>query len=310
MVRRRSCAVSNHEAPVWLSSETPRKDARLLRMRLICGKAVVLKRRRFVGNSMRHAFAKLIRNVTMSTLLLAVLPHAMHAATGTEPSADEQIDSTPCVSALTANDDDKIIGSCGVLIGNEKASKADRIKTLIARAAAYDRKDQIDRAIEDYGMALRLDPTLADVFSARGELWRKKGDRPRALADFGAAIKLNPGHPTARANYKSLAREVERLGAMIAVNNKPSFNCAVARRPIEKAICGNPELANLDREINAVNTRVVHDAARSDPRAGRAMQHEQDDFIARRNAAFGKPDYDLLKVMRERLDHLLAVERP
>jgi len=257
---------------------------------------------------MQCCFKSLIRNAAIAYVLLAVLPHAMHAAT-TEP-ADEQVDSTPCVSALTANDDDKIIASCGAVIGNEKAPKPDRIKTLIARAAAYDRKDQIDRAIEDYGMALRLDPTLADIFSARGELWRKKGDRPRALADFGAAIKLNPGHPTAKANYKSLAHEVERLGAMIAVNNKPSFNCATARRPIEKAICGNPELANLDREINAVNTRVVHDAARSDPRAGRAMQHEQDDFLARRNAAFGKPDYDLLKAMRERLDHLLAIERP
>ena len=39
------------------------------------------------------------------------------------------------------------------------------------------------------------------------------------------------------------------------------------------------------------------------------MQREQDDFIARRNAAFGKPDYDLQKEMRERLNHLLAVER-
>jgi tetratricopeptide (TPR) repeat protein len=259
---------------------------------------------------MRYAFAKLIRTAAIASVLLAVAPHAMHAATGTEPSADEQIDSTPCVSAVTANDDDKIIGICGALIGNEKAPKADRIKTLIARAAAHDRKDQIDRAIEDYGMALRLDPTLADIFSARGELWRKKGDRPRALADFGAAIKLNPGHPTAKANYKSLAREVERLGAMIAVNNKPSFNCAAARRPVEKAICGNPELANLDREINAVNTRVVHDAAKNDPRVGRAMQHEQDDFLARRNAAFGRPDYDLQKEMRQRLEHLMAIERP
>jgi tetratricopeptide (TPR) repeat protein len=255
---------------------------------------------------MRRNFTALVTGALTAAAVCAA--SAVCAATS-EPT-DEQIDSAPCIAALTANDDDKIIASCGAVIGNEKAPKPDRIKTLIARGAAYDRKDQIDRAIEDYGMALRLDPTLADIFSARGELWRKKGDRPRALADFGAAIKLNPGHPTARANYKSLAREVERLGAMIAVNNKPSFNCAAARRPIEKAICGNPELANLDREINAVNTRVVHDAARSDPRAGRAMQHEQDDFIARRNAAFGKPDYDLLKVMRERLDHLLAVERP
>ena len=117
---------------------------------------------------------------------------------------------------------------------------------------------------------LRLDPTLADVFNARGELWRKKGDRPRALADFGAAIKLDPNHPTARGNYKSLAQELERLGALMAVYNKPSFNCAIARRAVEKAICANPELANLDREINAVNTKVVRDATVDSPRAGAA----------------------------------------
>jgi uncharacterized protein len=135
------------------------------------------------------------------------------------------------------------------------------------------------------------------------------GDRPRALTDFGAAIKLNPNHLAARANYKALALEVERLGALIAVNNKPSFNCAAARRPAEKAICASPELANLDREINAVNTKVVREAGKGDPHAGRAMQREQDDFVARRNAEFGRPDYDLQKVMRERLDHLLALER-
>ncbi len=78
---------------------------------------------------------------------------------------------------------------------------------------------------------------------------------------------------------------------------------------MEKAICANPELANLDRQINAVNTKVVREATRDSPRAGRALLREQDDFIARRNAGFGRPDYDLQKAMRERLDHLLAVER-
>ena len=97
-----------------------------------------------------------------------------------------------------------------------------------------------DRAIDDYDTALQLDPTLADVFNARGELWRKSGDRPKALADFGAAIKLNPDHAAARANYKSLAQELERLGALIAVAGKPSFNCKTARRAVEKAICANP----------------------------------------------------------------------
>ncbi len=148
---------------------------------------------------------------------------------------------------------------------------------------------------------------MAEIFNARGELWRKKGDRPKALLDFGAAIRLKPDYFAAKANYKSLALELERLGALLAVNNRPSFNCAAAKRAVEKAICGNPELANLDRQINAVNTRVVHDAGTRNPRAGRALQAEQDDFVARRDAAFGRPDYDLQKVMRERLDHLLAI---
>ena len=115
-------------------------------------------------------------------------------ATGTEPATDPQVDPAPCVAAAAADDADRIIAVCGALIDNDKTLKADRIKALIARAAAYDRKDEIDRAIGDYDTVLRLDPTLADIFNARGELWRSKGDRPRALADFGAAIKLNPDH--------------------------------------------------------------------------------------------------------------------
>jgi tetratricopeptide (TPR) repeat protein len=260
------------------------------------------------GSSMRSHLTSLLWNLAVAILLNAALP-AIAGATGAEPAKEPPVDPAPCVTAAAANDDDRIVAECGVLVDNEKTARADRIKALIARGGAFSRRDQIDRAIGDYDIALRLDPTLADIFNARGELWRRKGDRPRAIADFGAAIKLNPNHPAARASYKSLALEVERLGAMIAVNDRPSFNCATARRPVEKAICANPELANLDREINAVNTKVVREATSESRGAGRAMQREQDDFIARRNAAFGKPDYDLQKEMRQRLNHLLAIER-
>jgi len=227
-------------------------------------------------------------------------------ATGTEPAKDLRIDPAPCVAAATANDDDRTVSLCGALIDNEKTDKADRIKALIARASAYGRHDTIDRAIGDYSVALQLDPALADILNARGELWRKKGDRPKALADFGAAIKLNPNHLGAKANYKSLAQELERLGALKAVAGKPSFNCATARRAAERAICANPELADLDREINAAHVRVINEA--QSQRETRGLQREQEQFIAHRNAEFGRPGYDLQKAMKQRLQDINGVD--
>jgi len=239
--------------------------------------------------------------------LLWALAASEARAAGAEPARDVQVDPAPCVAAAASNEDDKSIEVCGALIDNEKTARADRVKALIARGDAFARKDMIDRAIGDYDAALLLDPGLADVFNVRGELWRRKGDRPKALSDFGAAIKLNPAHAAAKASYKSLARELEKIGALMAVAGKPSFNCAKARRAVEKAICANPGLADLDREINAMSTRVVGEAKNSHD--ARTLRREQDAFIARRNAEFGRPGYDLRKAMKERLQQLVGVDR-
>ena len=168
---------------------------------------------------MRSVFAILLASAAIAAAVSAVPTDLAFAAT-TESSAVPQVDPAPCVAAMAVIDDDKIIAACGVLVDNDKTVKADRIRALIARGGAFDRRDQIDRAISDYDVALRLDPALSDVFNARGELWRKKGDRPRALHDFGAALKLNPQHEAARANYKSLALELERLGAQMSIKGK------------------------------------------------------------------------------------------
>ena len=227
-------------------------------------------------------------------------------ATGAEPTKDVRVDPAPCVAAAAANDDDRIIGLCGSLIDNEKTDKADRIKALVARGAALVRKDMTDRAIADYTVALQLDPSQASVFNARGELWRKKGDRPKALADFGAALKLNPDHFVAKANYKSLALELEKIGAMKAVAGKPSFNCATARRAVERAICANPELADLDREVNASHLRSMGEI--QNPADKRKVQLQQEEFIARRNAEFGRPGYDLRLEMKKRLQQINGID--
>jgi tetratricopeptide (TPR) repeat protein len=241
-----------------------------------------------------------------AVLLCALSVSVAHAATGSAPAAGAQVDIAPCLTAAAADDMDKANSACAAVIDNEKTAKADLVKALIARGALYARHDQVDRAIADDSRALQLDPTLPDLFNARGELWLKKGDKPKAVQDFGAALKIDPNHEKAKANHKAMARELERIGAQMAVAGKPSFNCRSAARTVEKAICGNREFADLDREIFAANARVIREAR--NPGEARSLQREQDDFIARRNAGFGRPGYDLKKAMQDRLRRLNGVD--
>lgn len=243
-----------------------------------------------------------------AVLALSVWGLAPAQATGTGAEKEPPVDPAPCLAAIAAGADDRIIADCGALIDNDKAARADRIKALTARGAAFARQDQADRAIADYDALLRLDPTRADIFNARGELHWKKGDRPRAVADFSAALKLDPGQAAAKDNYRRLALELERLGAMMAVAGKPSFNCATARRAVEKAICASPDLADLDRKINAESAKLVRAATAGSLCPARDLQRQQEEFVARRNASFGKPGYDLKKAMRERLEYLQSIE--
>jgi tetratricopeptide (TPR) repeat protein len=238
-------------------------------------------------------------------LVLSAPAHAAFAA-GTEPDKDPQLNAAPCLAAAAANDDDRILDLCGPLLAHEKLEKADRIKVLLARAGVLARREKYSDAIDDYDTVLRLDPTLADVFNARGELFRRKGNGPRAVSDFAAALKLNPDHAAAKANHRSMAQELERLGALKAVAGKPSFNCATARRPVEKAICARPELADLDREVQGSYVRAIGEAR--DPREVGILKRQQDEFVAVRNARFGKPGYDLQKAMRDRLREINGVD--
>ena len=246
-----------------------------------------------------------IRKLVAASLLCIAFAQGA-SATSAEPAKDMRVDPALCLAAALARDDDKTETACGALIDNAKTEKADRIKALIARAAAYERKGMIDSAIADYDGVLRLDPSLSDIYNTRGELWRKKGDLPKAVADFAAAIKLNPDHVAARANHRSMAQELERLGALKAIAGKPSFDCATARRKVEKAICANPELADLERDVHVSYVRATRENLT--PSQARKLRREQEEFIARRNAQYGRPGYDLKKAMRDRLQQINGID--
>jgi len=74
---------------------------------------------------MRRTFTALTAGLVIACAVSRLLPNCAFAATA-EPT-EEQIDSAPCLAAVTSHEDDKIIAGCTSLIDNDKAAKADRI---------------------------------------------------------------------------------------------------------------------------------------------------------------------------------------
>src|ERR1700761_3716136 len=108
---------------------------------------------------MTRRYAGWVRLTAIAALLWSTLPHGA-SAPDPAPAAAPPPDPAPCVAAAASGDDDKIVAVCGALIGNDKTPAADRIKALVARGGAYQRKGLIDPAIADYSAVLRLDPSL------------------------------------------------------------------------------------------------------------------------------------------------------
>jgi len=129
------------------------------------------------------------------------------------------------------------------------------------------------------------------------------------LQDYAEAVRLNPSDKTAASNHQDIAVEMERLGSLTYQKNLPSFNCATARRQVEKAICADPGLAQLDRNINDIFLRVIASAESDSHRAALALTQQQRDFVGKRNASFGRRGYDLRQAMEERLEKLQTIAR-
>ena len=77
-----------------------------------------------------------------------------------------------------------------------------------------------------------------------------------------------------------------------AVAAGPSFDCAAARLPVEKAICADPALAEADLALSRAYRQAAQRVA-ADAAASAELKASQRGFVATRNEAFGHPSYEL-----------------
>jgi uncharacterized protein len=75
---------------------------------------------------------------------------------------------------------------------------------------------------------------------------------------------------------------------------------------VEQAICADSQLGALDHQIADSYSRLIGTAS---GRSADSLRRAQRDFIATRNARFGKPGYDLQMALQQRLDALQSPAR-
>jgi lipoprotein NlpI len=95
---------------------------------------------------------------------------------------------------------DESIAACTHAIENRKTPTKAQAVAYKNRGRAYSAKGDLDRAIADFGEAIRLDPKLAAGYAGRCGTYTTKGDYDLAIADCNEAIRLDPKLATAYSN--------------------------------------------------------------------------------------------------------------
>jgi tetratricopeptide (TPR) repeat protein len=185
---------------------------------------------------------------------------------------------------------------------NEAIRLKPQANFITNRGDSYNQKGELDRAIADYDRAIQLNPNFYLAFNNRGVTYMQKGDLDRAIADFEQALRINPRLDSAAAGLADARTQRDRRASISGQNSLlPTFDCGSAKRAVEKAICSDPELARLDRQVDDAYRAAL---GRLKPAAARRLKREQREFIARRNKQFGRPEYQFKRELEVRLAKL------
>lgn len=104
-----------------------------------------------------------------------------------------------------------------------------------SRNIHVDGETSLEKVLEDYSEAIRLDPRDAFAFVIRGLIWQAKGEADKALADFSEAIRLDPLDVHAFANRASVRHGKGELDRALedyaeAIRLDPNFAAAYDAR--------------------------------------------------------------------------------
>jgi tetratricopeptide (TPR) repeat protein len=136
-----------------------------------------------------HAFKRWRGHAATVLLPAAVLWMAVMTA----PAWTQPLKQWKCTGRPDIAWDEQISG-CTSAIKSGKLERKDLAAALVNRGSAYRARGELERAIQDYDQAIKLDPNDVEAFFRRGIAHGRRREFDSAIADFDRAIKLKPDH--------------------------------------------------------------------------------------------------------------------
>jgi len=150
------------------------------------------------------------------------------------------------------------IDGCAAVIKAARDKGEKLAEAFNNRGVGYRLKGEYDRAIQDYGQAIKLNGKFAEAFNNRGVVYDKKGDFDRAIQDYDQAIKLkstaeayfNRGNSYLGKNQYASAIDDYNQAIKLKVDFAPAFN----NRCWARAVVGilKPALADCNEALRLV----------------------------------------------------------
>ena len=142
--------------------------------------------------------------------------------------ADAEGDRVMCFSLGNQNykDPDKFdagLDACGRMIGSGSFNGKGLASIYRARGSWKQKKGELDGALDDYGVSIRLEPDNVESYDYRADVYQQQGKLDLALADYNHATKIDPAYAAA---YYSRGRIYEQKGDIEKA--RAEYNAALA----------------------------------------------------------------------------------
>lgn len=228
----------------------------------------------------------------MKRLIAPLVLFGLGACTPPDPHAHAEENWRICETGTFEN---ARVAACSMVIADAQAEPERRVAALVRRGTVRADNNEADRAIADFGRALRLDAHNVDALIQRGSVRQSQGAFQSALRDFDTALTIDPTSPMALQHREAalagapqtyavrldqlnqlLARDPANAGALNArcwlrATNNQELDLALA--DCDASLRARPNDANtLDSRGLVHLQRGEIEAARADYQAASALE--------------------------------------